>query len=344
MNGKDSAPSSGFAIKKRVPISASSGNLVNVHAPNAGTTLPITIQPATRGVDVAGWAAMSRDQIKGILSRHGAILFRGFEIGSGTEFQRFIRSISGNPLPYVERSSPRTHIKDNIYTSTEYPSEQSIFLHCENSYQKTWPLNIFFYCDIQPEQGGETPIADMRRLLARIDPEVRAAFANKGVLYRRNFGTGLGLPWQTVFQTDDREKVEQYCKEAGIECIWHESGRLTTRYVRKAIHIHPVTGEDVWFNHAVFFHITTLDPETQEIIRKDLTDDELPNNTYYGDGTPIEPKVLEHLRNVYAEETVRFTWQKDDVLMLDNMLVAHGRSPYSGARKILVGMTEPYSG
>ena len=27
--------------------------------------------------------------------------------------------------------------------------------------------------------------------------------------------------------------------------------------------------------------------------------------------------------------------------MLDNMLVAHGRKPYEGTRKILVGMSEP---
>jgi hypothetical protein len=28
--------------------------------------------------------------------------------------------------------------------------------------------------------------------------------------------------------------------------------------------------------------------------------------------------------------------------MLDNMLVAHGRAPYKGGRKILVAMAEPY--
>ena len=36
-------------------------------------------------------------------------------------------------------------------------------------------------------------------------------------------------------------------------------------------------------------------------------------------------------------------WQEVDVLLLDNMLVAHGRAPYTGARAILVGMAEPYS-
>jgi len=71
------------------------------------------------------------------------------------------------------------------------------------------------------------------------------------------------------------------------------------------------------------------------------SEDELPTNTYYGDGEPIESDVLEELRAAYHAETVSFPWQRGDVMLLDNMLVAHGRAPYSGPRKILVGMSEP---
>jgi hypothetical protein len=73
----------------------------------------------------------------------------------------------------------------------------------------------------------------------------------------------------------------------------------------------------------------------------EFSDGDLPANTYYGDGSPIEPEVLDHLRAAYHAETVSFPWQQGDLLMLDNMLVAHGRAPYAGARQILVGMSEP---
>jgi alpha-ketoglutarate-dependent taurine dioxygenase len=337
------ATASVLSIKRRVPIKSSPLDFVTAELLPSGATLPVMIRPFSHDVDPVGWAGLARDEILSLLARHGGVLFRGFDISSELQFQRFIQALSGDPLPYTERSSPRTQVKGNIYTSTDHPPDQSIFLHCENSYQKTWPLKIFFYCHTKPEHGGETPIADVRRVLARIDPAVCETFRQKGVLYVRNFGNGLGLAWQTVFQTESRHDVEEYCRAAGIECQWHDGNRLTTRHVRKAVRKHPHTGDDVWFNHAVFFHFSTLPVDAQSTLQALLCEEELPNNTYYGDGTPIPSDVLDHLRNAYAEETVYFPWTHRDVLMLDNMLAAHGRSPYSGARKILVGMSEPYS-
>src|SRR6185295_14100684 len=95
---------------------------------------------------------------------------------------------------------------------------------------------------------------------------------------------------------------------------------------------HPNTGEEVWFNHAAFFHVSTLDPIVRDVLLETIGEENLPNNTYYGDGSPIESSVLEEIRAAYAQEIVAFPWQEGDILMLDNMLVAHGRSPYSGPR------------
>jgi hypothetical protein len=69
----------------------------------------------------------------------------------------------------------------------------------------------------------------------------------------------------------------------------------------------------------------------------------LPNNTYYGDGADIEPAALDELRAAYDAETVTIPWQEGDIMMLDNMLAAHGREPYTPPRQIVVGMAEPCS-
>lgn len=99
----------------------------------------------------------------------------------------------------------------------------------------------------------------------------------------------------------------------------------------------------VWFNHAVFFHVSTLKPTIRKALLAEFSEEELPHNTYYGDGSPIEPDVLDEIRTAYQQEAVIFPWQVGDILMLDNMLTAHGRQPFLGRRKVVVGMAEPFS-
>ena len=326
-------------FKKRSPQS-----LVTILEPGQGESLPLTIQPAIDGDDVLAWAALEKAKLGSLLAKYGAILLRGFDISTALDFDAVVEKLSEKPLPYVERSSPRSAVQGNIYTSTDYPPDHTIEMHCENSYQKTWPLKILFYCLVPAEDGGATPIADTRRVLARIDPAIKEKFSRLGVLYVRNLGGGFGLPWQTVFQTDDRGTVERYCTESGIQYEWHDGEVLRTRQVRQAIHRHPVTGEEIWFNHALFFHITSLESEAQKVLRSTMAESEWPNNTYFGDGSPIEDSVIEHIRAAFRNETVTRPWQRGDLLMMDNMLAAHGRSSYRGARKILVAMTEPTQG
>ncbi len=329
------------AIKRR-PVS---NELVKMGALHPEQQLPLLITPELSGVDLIGWVTNNRDVLESKLLQYGGILFRGFDLATADDFERFITAVSGEPLEYRERSSPRSQVHGRIYTSTEHPADQRIFLHNENSYQKTWPLRIFFFCLTPAETQGATPIADVRKVYERIDPQIRQRFIEKQVMYVRNFGAsaGLSLTWQNVFQTEDKAEVEAYCRKAGIDFEWRDGDRLRTRSVGPLALRHPLTNEMIWFNHATFFHVSTLEPMIRDALLRQFAEDELPSNTFYGDGSPIEPMVLDELRRAYEAETISFPWQKGDLLMLDNMLVAHGREPFTGPRKILTGMTNPTS-
>jgi len=328
---------------KRKAVNVSRETLVKTEYFRDTDTLPLIIRPEIRGLNLGAWAESNRDYIEEQLLKHGAILFRGFNVNGAVEFESFIKTLYGELLEYNERSSPRSQVSGNIYTSTDYPADQSIFLHNENSYQQTWPMRLFFYCSIPASSGGETPIADCRKIFDRIPSDIRQRFIEKGWMYMRNFGDGFGLPWQTVFQTDDKFLVEAHCRKNGIEVEWKSENRLRTRAVRPAASRHPKTGEMVWFNHATFFHVSTLESSVRDSMLALFTEEDLPSNTYYGDGSRIEPDVLESLRDAYQKETRMFLWEAGDVMMIDNMLVAHGRAPFTGERKVLVGMAESLS-
>ena len=303
--------------------------------------LPLVIQPAVEGLDIVAWGMNHRSLIDSQLLEHGGILFRGFAIPSVAVFEQFIVAVAGSLLEYSYRSTPRSQVSGRIYTSTEYPADQSIPLHNEMAYTRSWPMKIAFCCLIPAREGGATPIADSRSIFKRIDSRIRERFAEKQVLYVRNYSTGMDLSWQEVFQTDDKAEVEAYCRRVGIAFEWKGDDWLRTKQVCQAVATHSVTGEAVWFNQAHLFHVSSLPPEVRDVLLATFAEPDLPRNTYYGDGTPIESEVLETIRASYAQEMISFDWQEGDILLLDNMLVAHGRAPYVGPRKVVVGMAEP---
>lgn len=303
--------------------------------------VPIVVQPIIDGVNLVTWARNNREFIEAELQKHGAILFRGFYVKEVSAFEEFIVAISGELLEYSYRSTPRSPVSGGIYTSTEYPANQSIPLHNEMSYAHSWPKKIWFFCVKSATHGGETPIADSRKILQRINPSIREQFTRKKVLYVRNYNDGLDLTWQNVFQTTSKSDVEAYCRKSGMEFKWTNGNGLRTRQLCQAVAVHHKTEEMVWFNQAHLFHISNLDPEIRESLLSRFNEENLPRNAYYGDGSPIEDSVLDEIREVHKQEAVSFPWQEGDILMLDNMLMAHGRTPFVGPRKIVVGMAEP---
>lgn len=332
-------------IMRRRKVVVDEGGLIKTRSLFEKNDFGLLVEPEIEGVDLAFWSSGHQALVENWLLKHGALLFRGFQITDLVGFQVAATAIAGEMLPYKERSSPRHQVgKNNVYTSTDYPAPYDIFLHNENSYQSVWPLKVFFYCDLAPDQGGETPIADCRKIYQRLPSEIVEKFQRLGVCYVRNFGEEYGLSWQQVFGTNDKAIVEAHCAEKGMNLYWKEDGGLRTTTKRKVVCRHPKTLEKTWFNHATFFHISTREKAVQETLLAEHAIEDLPSNSFYGDGSAIEPDVLETLRAAYLAEKVAFTWEKGDILLIDNMLAAHGRAPYTGDRKILVAMAEPVDG
>ena len=307
----------------------------------AEVDFPVVVRPVSSAQASAlrQWAECERGWIDGSLWRHGAVLLRGFSLPTPGDFEDLCRALAPQLLGYVGGESPRRRVTGLVYTSTEYPSSLEIPLHGEMSYAGRWPDRIFFHCVEPATAGGETTIADTRRLLAAIAPEVRDRFIEKGVMYMRNLhgGWGLGKSWQETYETDDRVEVERRCREDGFAVRWSDGG-LQTRAVRPATVRHPQTGEIVWFNQADLWHVSSRGPAAERSLRRVFKEDELPRNAYHGDGSPIAAEDLEAIRGASRAVEVAVSWEKGDVLLLDNVLAAHGRRPFAGPRQVLVAM------
>ena len=289
------------------------------------------------------WLDSHRQELLDELRVHGGILFRGFSVDTPSDFEAFVGRLIDGWMGYRDRASKRSQVAGNVFTSTDTPRGFSIPLHNESSFTSRWPQKIFFYCQQPSQEGGRTPIADVRKVYASLDSEVRDRFEKLGVMYVRNFGPGVGMDWRDVFQVVDTEELEKYCAAASIKPIWLDDQHLRTIQVRPATLKHPCTGEDLWFNHAMALHAGSLDQSLRATLERQHGEENLPHNTYYGNGEPITDTTFEQIRDAYTRATCFFEWQSGDVLMLDNLLCAHGRESYLGDRQVYTAMADPGS-
>jgi alpha-ketoglutarate-dependent taurine dioxygenase len=301
---------------------------------------PLVLQPTMPDVDVAAWARVNRASLDEDLARHGAVLVRGHGAVTPDRFREFGAAVSDELMEYAGGQAVRTKLDEKLYTATEYPSELEIRMHHEMSYADSWPTRLIFLAQSLATSGGETTLADSRRIHASMPEEITKVFEEKGVIYHRRYT--YNRPWQKAYQTDDRSEVERMCRAASRDYEW-DGDDLVTRETRPGTRRHPVTGVPVWFNFAHGFHVSRLDDATRKALGGEDAEPEAvwPSNATYGDGSPIDDDTIRCVNEVIDRHIVEVRWQVGDVLLVDNMLLMHGRRPFAGPRKLLLQMADP---
>ncbi|GGO96048.1 type I polyketide synthase [Wenjunlia tyrosinilytica] len=298
---------------------------------------PLVVEPAVVRADLPGWLRSHRGVVDSQLHRHGALLFRGFHGGSVEKFEEVAHAICAT-LYREYGDLPREGDSVQVYKSTPYPSDRSILFHNESSHLSSWPMRQLFSCIVAPQDGGETPVVDCRKVYAGLRPELIEMFRRRRLRYVRNFIESVDVSWSQFYGTDDRAFVERKCREEGTGFEWALDGTLRTWRVADAVVRHPRTGEMVFFNQLALHHASCLDPDTRRSLGALYGEQGMPRNVYWGDGSLIEDEVVAEVRELMDREAITFRWQEGDVLVIDNMLVAHSRLPFVGPRKIVVAL------
>lgn len=290
--------------------------------------------------DFQVWYSANRQKLEAALLKSGAVLIQGLDINDVARFGAIAGVIAEEFTDYIDISYQRRKLSSNVYISTEYDAAFPIKMHNELSYANYWPSRLLFACTIPAAGGGETPLADSRIVLKRLNPSIVEEFVRRKVRYVRNLhgGQGLGPSWQETFRTGDRTLVERYCMAEEMKWYWKEDGGLKLEAIRPPVRKHPQTGEEVWFSVAELYHPFHFEPEYYETLLAEADGDEeaLPLYSSFGDGTKISNEVVGEIISTIEKERQIRPWNSGELLLVDNMLTSHGRMPYKGQRQILV--------
>jgi hypothetical protein len=205
--------------------------------------LPVVIRPMA-GESLPEYFSAAGGSIVETLRQHGAILFRGFSLRTADEFQAACACLFKNELhSYIGGISPRRELLPGVFESTQLPAHLHMPQHNEMSYLPAPPRTIVFFCEVEPTEGGETPLAGSRAILEAIPVALRKKFERYGVRYHRqmygprrnalyaalNRWLKVRRSWMETFSTTDRAEVERICAMQGGTPHWdHEEGLSVT--------------------------------------------------------------------------------------------------------------------
>ncbi|CAA7037185.1 unnamed protein product [Microthlaspi erraticum] len=272
-----------------------------------------------------------------LLHESGAVLFRGFPVNSADEFNDVVEAFGFDELPYVGGAAPRTSVVGRVFTANESPPDQKIPFHHEMAQVPEFPSKLFFYCEIEPKSGGETPIVLSHVVYERMKekhPDFVQRLEEHGLVYVRVLGedddpsSPIGRGWKSTFLTHDKNVAEERAAKLGMKLEWTEDGGAKTIMGPiPAIKYDESRNRKVWFNSMVAAYTGWEDKRNDP--RKAVT---------FGDGEALPADIVHDCLRILEEECVAVPWQRGDVLLIDNWAVLHSRRPFEPPRRVLASL------
>ncbi|TGJ99731.1 taurine dioxygenase [Leptospira semungkisensis] len=339
-----------------------------------GLELPIVYSPAAPEFSsetfLTSWIRKNKKEIQRDLLIYGAILFRGFGIDDSKNFEKVALALDTDLSEAYLGTSPRDKVTKYVHTASELPSAYPIMQHAEMSFLDKPPKKLFFYAKTAPSKNGETPITDLRAVLKQIPENIRRKVEEKGVRYIRHydgpnssrFSLWKTKRWSEMFNTTNKEEAENEFKKQNFKHVWLPKNKLRLTNIQVGTRKHPSSGVEAWHNHIQTFHIDSPRLEYKHVYNRQKTwrglavfltlnlltsikklfhrSEELDVHATYGDGTEISQKEINAILEIFWKNIQIFSWEKKDVLYIDNYSVSHGRLPFVGEREIQVAWTE----
>ena len=147
---------------------------------------------------------------------------------------------------------------------------------------------------------------------------------------KNDLESGMGRSWQSTLSVDSKEEAESKLQSMNYSWEWQndDSLRVTTAAL-PAIRKLPNGGES-FFNQLIAAFRGWKDS------RNDPAD-----SLCHGDGSRLDVEAVTDAVVLAYEITRNLEWQSGDIALVDNLMVMHGRRPFSGSRIVLASLALP---
>ncbi|CAE7222891.1 unnamed protein product, partial [Symbiodinium pilosum] len=144
----------------------------------------------------------------------------------------------------------------------------------------------------------------------------------------------------------------------GFDCKWDASNRLTLTNVQPILRNHPVTGKAIWYNHINVLHGQMMPgdyartaslwsgwerlwPMALSLYYRVLfgiysifyAEVDMGSTVLKENGDVFSPEEIRAMKEAIHAHTVNHAYQQNDIVMLDNHRIGHGREIYLGPKE-----------
>jgi len=313
--------------------------------------------------DFSNSESLTATTLKTELAQSGAVLLRGWPIRDTSQAEQLLSALGTQfDDEYLGGASPRSRLSEHFFTSTEAPAGYVISFHTEMCYLKQRPGKVFFYCITEPTVYGETPVFDCAAIFSSLNPELQEKIESLGMMYQRYFVAkqarffNVYKTWMDSFRATTREQVEEACDQQGLSFDWQSNGGLVTRIKVPGMIKHPQSGKKcisltLYNGEAAPYDMSRFAQRINPLVRFGLSafirsqyaKKNVFMRTLWGDGSPISSAETRALIDAAWASSTLFKWQKNDLLLLDNIRSGHGRLNVVQPRRIAAALGDTYS-
>ncbi|MEV0006241.1 TauD/TfdA family dioxygenase [Micromonospora sp. NPDC050980] len=291
--------------------------------------------------DPQRWLPANREDLRSRMARSGFVRISGLGVTTAAALRSVHDVLAATPIEPRERFAVSRALGHGAHTEQDWGLERDICPHHEQAQCAVFPGLLLMACLDAPPEGTSMLIADSKAVLGELPPDLVREFRDRGWSLTRNFRPYFGLQWADAFGVSSPAEVDDYCDRNQIDRSWQPDGSLRTVQRRPALVTHPATGEECWFNQIAFFSRWSIDSGERDILESTFGPDGLPFTTAFGDGAPTSLDIYQAITRAYERVTVRVRLNVGDVLLLDNILAAHGREAQAAPRLVGLTLAEP---